>query len=75
MATLTKSDLAALSVEERFALVDVIWESFGDSHEPLPPPDWHREVLDKRLAAAELAPQATITWQEARAKLTKKWLS
>jgi putative addiction module component (TIGR02574 family) len=75
MATLTKSEIAALSVDERFALVDNIWESFGETPETLSPPDWHREVLEKRLAAAELAPEASISWEEAREKLAGKWLS
>ena len=75
MATLTKSEIAALSVDERFALLDNIWESFGESEEPLTPPDWHREVLDRRLAAAERSPQASMTWKEARTKLAEKWLS
>lgn len=75
MATLTKSDIAALSVDERLALLDDIWESFGDTEEPISHPDWHDEVLEKRLAAAEAAPEATISWDEARAKLAQKWLS
>jgi putative addiction module component (TIGR02574 family) len=75
MATLTKSEIAALSVDERFALVDDIWESFGEIQEPQSPPEWHRDIVEKRLAAAELNPQASIPWEEVRAKLTKKWLS
>ena len=71
MATLTKTDIAALSLDERLALLDNLWESFEDAPEPLPPPDWHGEILEKRLAAAELAPEATISWEEARAR---SWL-
>lgn len=75
MGTLTKSDIASLSLDERLALLDRIWESFGDTEEPISPPDWHREIIEKRLAAAELSPQASIPWEEARAKLAQKWLS
>jgi len=74
MATLTKIQIAALSVEQRLALLDDLWDSLGDAQDAFSPPDWHQQVLEKRLAAAEQAPQASISWQEARAKLAKKWL-
>jgi putative addiction module component (TIGR02574 family) len=75
MATLTKSEIAALSIDERFALVDDIWDSFGESQEALSPPDWHREVVERRLAAAELNPRPLMSWEEVRTKMVKKRLS
>ena len=75
MATLTKIQLAALSVDQRLTLVGDIWDSLGDVEQTLPILEWHREILQKRLAAAELAPNASIRWKDARAKLVKKWLS
>jgi putative addiction module component (TIGR02574 family) len=74
MATLTKSEIAALSVDERFALVDEIYESFGGAEDTLEPPDWHKDLLDKRLEEAERSPEASIPWEVAKAELMKKWL-
>lgn len=73
MATLTKSEIAALSVDERFALVDAIFESFGET-ETLEPPEWHRVIVEQRLADAEKRPELSVPWEEAKAGLEKKWL-
>lgn len=74
MATLTKSEIAALSVDERLTLIDDLWESIEEPDEALAPPDWHREVVERRLAAAERNPQPLISWEEVRAKMVNKWL-
>jgi putative addiction module component (TIGR02574 family) len=74
MATLTKADIDALSVDERFALVDEIYDSFDGTEDTLEPPDWHKELLDQRLAEAGRSPEAGIPWEVARAQLTKKGL-
>ena len=42
MATLTKSEIAALSLEERLALIDDLWDSIEEPLEVLSPPEWHR---------------------------------
>jgi putative addiction module component (TIGR02574 family) len=74
MATLTKSEIAALSVDERLSLVDDIWESFRANPEALIPPDWHRQVLDERLDEAERNPGASIPWEVVKAEMAEKWL-
>jgi putative addiction module component (TIGR02574 family) len=74
MATLTKSEIAALTVDERFALVDDIYESFRGSEQDLAVPEWHREILDEILDEEEQNPQPTVSWDEARAELVKQWL-
>jgi putative addiction module component (TIGR02574 family) len=75
MATLTKSEIAALSVDERLALIDDLWESIEEPLEALSPPDWHREILDKRIDDADQFPEKSVPWEIARAELAKKWLS
>jgi putative addiction module component (TIGR02574 family) len=62
MATLTKSEIAALSVDERLALIDDLWESI-------------EEPLDKRIDDADQFPEKSVPWEIARAELAKKWLS
>ena len=75
MATLTKSEIAALSVDERLALIDNLWESIEEPLELLAHSDWHREVLDKRIDDADQFPEKSIPWEVAKAELAKKWLS
>ncbi len=50
MAVLTRSEIAALSTDERLTLIGDLWESLGAA-----PPDpsidaRHREIVEKRLA-------------------------
>jgi putative addiction module component (TIGR02574 family) len=68
------SDVAIkqLSVAERLDLISELWDSIPDSLEELPIPDWHREELERRLAAADADPGAAIPWEEVREGLRKK---
>ena len=47
-----QEQVLALPQEQRQALLEVLRESLA------PMPDWHREVLDERIAAAEANPDA-----------------
>jgi putative addiction module component (TIGR02574 family) len=64
--------ISQLSVAERLDLISVLWDSIPDSLEELPIPDWHREELERRLAAADADPGGAIPWEEVRQRLRKK---
>jgi putative addiction module component (TIGR02574 family) len=68
------SDVAInqLSVAERLDLISELWDSIPDSLEELPIPDWQREELERRLAAADADPGGAIPWEEVRQRLRKK---
>ena len=68
------SDVAInqLSVAERLDLISVLWDSIPNSLEELPIPEWHREELERRLAAADADPAGAIPWEEVRRRLRKK---
>ena len=61
-----------LSVEQRLELIGELWDSIPDSMEALSVPDWHREELDRRLAAADANPDAAIPWEEVKRRLREK---
>ena len=64
--------ISQLSVAERLDLIRALWDSIPDSLEELPIPDWHREELERRLAAADADPGGAIPWEEVRQRLRKK---
>jgi putative addiction module component (TIGR02574 family) len=68
------SDVAIkqLSVAERLDLISELWDSIPDSLEELPIPEWHREELERRLAAADAHPDGGTPWEEVRRRLRKK---
>jgi hypothetical protein len=45
-------DIYQLDAAEKLELIGSLWDSLGDSTESLPIPEWHREVLEERLADA-----------------------
>jgi putative addiction module component (TIGR02574 family) len=64
--------LEKLSVKERLDLIDRLWDSLPESPSPSEVPDWHIELLKKRLAEAEANPGEGITWEEFKAKMRAK---
>ncbi len=61
-----------LSVTQRLELIGELWDSIPDSVEALPIPGWHREELERRLAAADAEPEAAIPWKEVKRRLQEK---
>jgi putative addiction module component (TIGR02574 family) len=61
-----------LSVEQRLELIGELWDSIPDSADELPVPDWHREELERRLAAADAEPDAAIPWEQVKKRLREE---
>ena len=61
-----------LTVEQRLDLIGELWDSIPDSLDELPIPEWHREELERRLAAADADPDAAIPWKEVKKRLREK---
>ena len=61
-----------LTVEQRLELIGELWDSIPDSLDELPVPEWHREELERRLAAADADPDAAIPWEQVKKRLREK---
>lgn len=73
MSTLIKPDqLAKLSMDERLALLELVWESIFADSEKSPAPDWHRDVVRERLKAMDADLKPGIPAAEALAGLGKR---
>jgi putative addiction module component (TIGR02574 family) len=57
-----------LSVEERIALVQEIWDSVAASPEQIPLTDLQKQELDRRLAAHLSNPKDVTPWEEVKAQ-------
>jgi len=71
MAVLSKTEISALSPQERLALIDDLWESLeANQHATAPSsvqvPDWQRRILDERLLDLEICPGDNLSLAEAR---------
>jgi putative addiction module component (TIGR02574 family) len=61
-----------LTVKQRLELIGELWDSIPDSPDELPVPEWHREELKRRLAAADSDPDAAIPWEQVQKRLREK---
>ena len=61
-----------LTVEEQIDYVQSLWERIAATPDQVPVPDWHREVLDKRLKDFEATPDAGESWDVVRDRLRDK---
>lgn len=61
-----------LPVDEKLDYVQALWERIAAKPEGVPVPDWHRGVLDERLAAHRANPGAGRSWEEIREELLRK---
>jgi putative addiction module component (TIGR02574 family) len=61
--------LLALPPGERLALVEALWDSLAADPDTVPVPDWHRDILEQRLAedAADTSPGET--WASVRRRI------
>lgn len=64
----------SLSVSERIALVEAIWDTIPSdaSLEAVPLSEEHRDELDRRLADLKGDPDAGGSWAEVRARLERQ---
>lgn len=67
--TLEQFGIDRLPVEDRLELLGLIWDSVANDRVPTPIPEWHREELARRIAAADADPGAGIPWEVVRARL------
>jgi putative addiction module component (TIGR02574 family) len=67
--TLDPASIEQLTVEERLELIGILWDSVHFSGSAVQVPDWHLEVVERRLAAADADPGAAIPWEEVKASL------
>lgn len=60
-----------LNIDEQIEYVQALWDRIAAKEDRVPVPDWHREILDERLADLEANPDAGRPWEEVRADLLK----
>lgn len=69
MKNIPLSDIMALSIADRVALIEIIWDSLAAEPEFVDMSDELRQELDHRLADAEANPGVGRSWAEVEARL------
>lgn len=58
-----------LDIEERLKLIGEIWDSVSEEAGDLSLSPEMRDELDKRLAAADANPEASVPWEEVQKRV------
>lgn len=53
-----------LSAEEKIDYVNHLWDRIAAKPEEIPVPEWHRRLLDERIAQHEAHPEEALPWEE-----------
>jgi len=61
-----------LPVEDQVEYVQSLWDRIAARPDQVPVPEWHRHVLDQRLAAHEANPEVARPWEEVRDEIRSK---
>jgi putative addiction module component (TIGR02574 family) len=61
-----------LPLEQQIDYVQALWERIAAREDQVAVPQWHREVLNARLADYEANPDAGRPWDEVEADLRKR---
>jgi putative addiction module component (TIGR02574 family) len=61
-----RDEILRLSPEDRLELLSQVWDSIAADPDSVPVPDWHRAVLDDRVAERD---PNTVPWSEAKCLL------
>jgi putative addiction module component (TIGR02574 family) len=69
--TLEQFGIDRLSCDEKLQLIDLLWESMSSDEPPILS-DELKELLDRRLEAADANPQAGESWDDLYARLSRK---
>lgn len=67
--TMKELGIDRLSVADRIALVQEIWDSIAADSPSLPIAEDLKRVLDRRLAALDADPNNVLTWEEIKARI------
>lgn len=60
-----------LNIDEQIEYVQALWDRIAAKEDVVPVPDWHREILDERLADLDANPDAGRPWEDVKADILK----
>ncbi len=69
MKSITASDIAEMSLEQRIQLVEDIWDSIAEIPEAVEIPSWHKQEFEKRLTAYHADPAEGSPWRDVKKRI------
>ena len=64
--------LEEMTLQEKLAAMESLWEDIASSAEPLQSPGWHKDILDDRAKRSAAGEARFDDWEAAKAGIRKK---
>ena len=64
--------LKEMTVREKLAVMESLWEDLTRTPEKFPSPAWHKDILDGRRARVASGKAKFIEWESAKRELRKR---
>lgn len=61
--------IEAMSPEQRYAAMQLLWEKLSDTPEAIAPPEWHGDLLAERTAKYENGDAKLVELEDAKKRL------
>ncbi len=68
----TNLPLKEMTLEEKLAAMESLWEDLARSPEAVESPAWHKEVLDERRQRVANGKARFVDWDKAKTEICKK---
>jgi hypothetical protein len=67
-----KLPLNEMTVQEKLAAMEALWEDLSKSPEAIESPEWHKEILDERRQRITDGTAQFEDWDRAKARIREK---
>lgn len=64
--------LKEMTLEEKLAAMELLWEDLARSPDAVESPAWHKEVLNERRQQVADGKARFVDWEQAKAEIRKK---
>lgn len=71
MNTELQLPLDRMTVAEKLAVIDAVWQDLRQSSERIPAPEWHKQILEERRAAVERGEIGYSDWEDAKSEIRR----
>lgn len=68
----TKLPLHEMTIQEKLAAMEALWEDLSRSPAAIESPEWHKKILDERRQRVAEGTAQFEDWETAKAKIREK---
>jgi putative addiction module component (TIGR02574 family) len=66
---IAQADIRHMPLPDKIALLEALWTDLSTEPEQVEIPQWHKDILDERLQAAERGDVEIIDWEMAKEQI------